>query len=306
MIHNRNIAPDAFIDSAKIAGSGVGEVFYVAQASGRPYNAFVPRVTKDHMFTSIQAALNACVAERNDYVLVMPDADDYDITAALTMSKQNVHLIGVGGVVQGIKYGCNNNVRIHQGTAATQVITVTGRGCEISGLFLKGAPDTTMISCSEHGLTVSNCMVGMATTSGSSTAYGIYGGAGEVTHWNIVNNLITNYSPTDGQTLGAAIYIVNGTRCIVSDNLICTGSHTSTFTTGIYLAGTPAFVLNNLLVEAVAGVFTKGITVSAGSSVIGNMFSMTTAGDAITGGTANETVVNNYTSSAAGGALFVL
>lgn len=312
MIKNKNIATNAFIDSAKIAGTGIGEVFYVAQANGRAYNSLVPRVASGHLFADvagagIQAALDACVSERNDYVLVFTDTDDYDITAALTMNKQNVHLIGVGGEVPGMKYGCNNNVRIHQNTAATQVLTITGRACEIAGLFIKGVDDTTVISCSEHGLTVRNCMIGMATTAGSGTAYGIYGGSGEVTHWNIANNLITNYSPNvTGKTLGAAVYIVNGTRCIVRENLICTGSGTTTFTVGITIGGTPTFVFDNKLVEAVSGVFTKGITVAAGASVMGNMFSMTTAGDAITGGTANETVVNNYTSSAAGGALFVL
>ncbi len=306
MIRNRNVAPDAGIDISKIVGFGCGEVFHVAQGNTSQHEWLSKRVDASHLFTSIQKALDACVSERNDYVLVWPDGDDYDLTAALTMSKRNVHLIGVGGVTN-MKYGCPNSVRIHQTTALTQVITVTAQCVEIAGLFIKGADDTKVISTSTHTLRVHHCMIGMGTTAGAADAYGIYAGSGECVHLDISNNLITNYNPVGtSKTLGAAIYIANGTRSIVQDNLICTGSGTTTFTVGIYVGGMPCFVLGNRLVEAVNGVFTKGITVAAGSSVMGNMFSMTTASDAISGGTANETVCNNYASGAAGGALVVV
>lgn len=85
--------------------------------------------------------MDATVANRNDYVVVMPATGDYDLTAALTMSKARTHLICPAGIGWGGITG--NSARIHQNTAATAVITVSADNVEIAGFFFKGDAAST-------------------------------------------------------------------------------------------------------------------------------------------------------------------
>jgi hypothetical protein len=138
MIKNRNIAVDAAIDPSKVLGHGVGEVFYVCLATSAAdilvHQALEKRVASDHLFTDIQTALDACTANRNDYVLVMPHAGTITLTAALTMSKKNVHLIAPGGL--GRKNGANNSTRI-QAASACYAINISAASCEVAGFYIK-------------------------------------------------------------------------------------------------------------------------------------------------------------------------
>src|SRR3990170_8432286 len=85
-------------------GLGLGNVYYVIQTTNGDYTRFVrdmqftyPDGTSS-VYSSIQTALDACIDERNDYVVVMPDTADYDVGATLTMSKANVHLVCPAGL----------------------------------------------------------------------------------------------------------------------------------------------------------------------------------------------------------------
>lgn len=250
----------------------------------------------------IQAALDACVDSRNDYVVVAPSSTDYDLTAVLTMSKRDVHLIAPAGM--GMKYGAANAVRLHQNTAATGMIYITGQACEVAGFFLKGATDSKCIygtAC--HGVQIHHNMVGMSCTAGSATAFGIYLGPAETVHADIANNFVTCYEPIGAATLGGAIQIDNGTRSIVRENLITTGGTgvlAITFTVGIGLGGALTYAFDNRLSEYTVGVFTLGINQSVSGFCAGNEFGMTTANNAINGGTANEYAVRNYESTNGG------
>jgi len=116
-------------------GLGFGNVYYVCQSTNTlPYADLVKkyggRQYDDDSYilhTTIQSALDATVANRNDYVIVVPDPSDYDITAALTMSKARTHLICPAGL--GYNGMPPNMVRIHQNTASTAWITVSAEQC---------------------------------------------------------------------------------------------------------------------------------------------------------------------------------
>jgi hypothetical protein len=129
---------------------GTGNVYYVQNTSDTDaYNLLHQRYggvyyedgskvlwpcTAADADVAIQAALDACVANRNDYVLVMSSASDYDLTAVLTMSKKSVHLISPAGL--GLDCGGKNATRLHQ-TADAGCINVTGANCEVAGFYFK-------------------------------------------------------------------------------------------------------------------------------------------------------------------------
>lgn len=138
---------------------GAGNVYRVIKADEAYYDQFMA----DHQFEhsdgsaavhpdagtgdGIQSALDACVANRNDYVLVQSAASDYDLTAALTLSKKSVHLIGPAGL--GNTIGSTNACRLHQNTGATPVFTVSDSSIEIAGFYIKNYSKITTLELAQ-------------------------------------------------------------------------------------------------------------------------------------------------------------
>lgn len=303
------------VDGNVALGLGVGNVYYVIQSTNDDYTAFV----RDRQFTypdgtsavqgTIQAALDACTAERNDYVIVMPDASDYDITAALTMTKCNVHLICPAGL--GTGGFPTNAARIHQNTAATACITVTADGVEIAGLFFKGYSGADIITLSGtrwHDVIHDN-FFGISATA-SSNNYGIVG-TGACSHCSIFDNYFTNYSPgamsgTDNDVAAfIALTSASSTRGLIRGNLMHTGGNTAV-AAAISVAGYGFFIINNYIWEDVAfggtetGTLTLGISTSADCFVADNRIGITTAGNGVSGGTADASYCANYEGTSGG------
>ncbi len=139
----------------------LGKIFFVCHAddawTAEIMNEFptdsdgVPRVyvttaSADTDNLAIQAALDACLAGRNDYVLMMPSNNDYDLGAVLTMSKRGVHLIGMDYLNNKLETGSNSATKIHQ-TADVDIITLTGGNCEIAGFYFKNYNNQGTIVC---------------------------------------------------------------------------------------------------------------------------------------------------------------
>ncbi len=129
----------------------LGKIFFVAHADDTFAQEFlnefptdsdgVPRVYlttsgADTDNLAIQAALDATVANRNDFVLIAPSNNNYDLGAVLTMTKRDVHLIGMDYLFNKQECGSNSAVKIHQ-TADADIITLTGGNCEIAGFYFK-------------------------------------------------------------------------------------------------------------------------------------------------------------------------
>jgi hypothetical protein len=249
---------------------------------------------------AIQAALDACVECRNDYVIIMPSDSDYDLAAQLTMSKKSVHLICPAGIVPGIP-GATNACRIDAsaiGTAA-DAIAISDAACEVAGLWIKGAADKSGIEISAlgHSCTIHHNTIGLKTVSGSATAYGIHG-TGECTNLRIYNNFITVMYPTASQTIGGGIVIDNGTRALIQGNIIPIGGFQNTMSIGISAGtGASSLVRDNDLFESLnnsGSTFTSAITVSGYGAAMGNRVAMTTVANSLTGGAADKTAVLNY------------
>ena len=255
----------------------------------------------------IQSALDACVANRNDYVIVLPSNSDYDLAAALTMSKNRVHLVCPPGIGWGGMPG--NSARIHQNTATTQNIVVTADCVEIAGLFFKGydgtakdAPSIIHLSGTRWTPNIHDNFFGCAWTA-TGTGYGILAD-GACSHFSIRDNYFTNYGPTlltgaaNTGTAFIGITSSSSTRGLISGNQLLTGPNTTC--SGIITTG-PGFVIkDNIIMESVAfstydaGVLTKGINSSVDTFCVGNRFQIATGGDSITGATANKCCVDNW------------
>jgi len=309
-------------DGGLALGMGVGNVYHVVQAANTAVYAHVQRDYagkysdgSNAVHVTVQSALDATVANRNDYVILWPDSSDYDSTATIAMSKRDVHLICPAGL--GHQGFPPNAARIHQNTAATACITITADAVEVAGIFFKGVEggniiDLTGTRWSPH---IHDCFFGIAATA-SSGNYGIYA-SGACSHFSFHDNMFTNYSPgamtgTDNN-IAAFIGITqnSSTRGLIRNNIMHTGANT-TVATAINCAGYGCFILGNYLWEDVAfggsqaGVLSLGISTSADCLVADNRIGMTTANAAngVISGTANQSYVVNYEGTT-GGTLLV-
>ena len=109
----------------------------------------VPRVyrttpSSDTDSTAIQAALDACTASRNDYVLILPSNNDYDLQTKLTMSKRDVHLIGMDYLFNKQEEGSNSAVKLHM-IADDDALLLTGGNCEFAGFYCKNYNNQSFI-----------------------------------------------------------------------------------------------------------------------------------------------------------------
>lgn len=129
---------------SEIVNAGIlttGEVYWVKDKDDEDYTTFRDRVGGEFCYDNIQDALNKCVADQNDYVLVCPKADGgaWELTTGLTMSVDKVHLIGVGSgqggdasygvLVQGFGTSSTDTTISHYG-----LLHVTGDGVEVAGI----------------------------------------------------------------------------------------------------------------------------------------------------------------------------
>jgi hypothetical protein len=300
-----------------------GKIFFVAQ-SGTDAHAMLQEAIGHNAPTdkfqlvscaaatadvAIQAALDACVANRNDYVIVMPSTSDYDLTATLTMSKARSHLICPDGI--GWRGIPGNSARMHVGVAATNLITVTADCVEVAGFFFKGydgtAHDTPAIiylSGTRWAPHIHDNFFGMGCPA-AGTNYGVLADAA-CSHFSIHDNYFTNYAPTltTGTNNAASGFIgithASSTRGVIRDNIMHTGCNT-TFATAINCQAAYAVMENNIMVAdqavgaADAGVLTIGISGVASSVLVRNVFiGMASEADQISGPTADLSCALNY------------
>jgi hypothetical protein len=140
----------------------MGKVFFVAHGSdswaGDLLNEFPvdkDGVTRVYITTAgadtdslaVQAALDACVAGRNDYVFILPSNNDYDLETKLTMSKRDVHLIGMDYLSNKQECGANSATKLHM-IADDDMILLSGGNCEVAGFYFKNYNNQSTIMMS--------------------------------------------------------------------------------------------------------------------------------------------------------------
>lgn len=140
MIKNKNIAPDAAISISKVMGAGMlgaGRIMYVAPASSNSYARWNGMVPSADLFTTIAAAYAQVVTNRNDVVVLSPDA--HPQTVMLSFTKNRWHLIGAdaGGRWQGAR--CRVTMGVTAAATDIAVMQNTGVGFSCSNVKFDSA-----------------------------------------------------------------------------------------------------------------------------------------------------------------------
>lgn len=135
---------------------GIGKVFYVHHFAGDNNNNGVDPGTP---FATITYALTQCVADRNDYIIVL-DAWDSEPAYPILVDVNRVHIIGVSlpgtGLFVKMNSGAGNNQAVFQiGDGAT------GQYVEIAGFSLAGGALHGCIDCNQaRGAWIHHCWFG--------------------------------------------------------------------------------------------------------------------------------------------------
>ena len=262
-------------DGGAYAVMGIGNVYRVIKTTEAYYAQFLQDYQRGYsdgseaVHTTIQSALDATVEGRNDYVVVQPSDTDYDLTAALTMSKKCVHLVCTGGFGYGM--GATNACRLHQTTDGQAVIAVSDSAVEIAGFYMKNYQNHSAITIANgsYGLNIHNNTIVMNCT--STTSDPMVAGTGDGGGWgSIERNWIISQSGDD-YTIASIITIGAGaTGARVCDNEITIGDG-ATATVGISNAAIKGMTRGNTFGGAGADcTWTHCVAVNGDGNAIGN------------------------------------
>lgn len=295
-----------FIANAGV-GMGRGRVFWVKQTTASDYVPFVAEHPAyedgvEAVYTTIQAAIDASVTNRGDYIYVTSDGADYDSLTTITVDKDRLHIIAPQGF-DGGGLGANNSVRLHA-TGDVPIFTVNNGTTEIAGFFMKCATDQPAVTFATglFHIEIHHNFVGGATEDGDGV--GLIYTAGYTNHASIHDNFFDGgYVPGTTKTIAGAIVLSSSscTRNIIANNIIVTGAAT-TFTKAIHAGGVGTIVRNNELFEYPDGTFSEAIHVDTNVLCIGNFVAMETGNIAnALVGCAADLIIRNFGTDAAGG-----
>lgn len=141
---------------SEIRNAGIvtnGSVLWVEAVGDATYTTFKDQVGNENLYDTIQAAIDATRADKNDYVMVVPSDANAVFAAgtALDLNKDRVHMIGVGH--NRAKRSYSVTVRSSMGTTPdTEVLAVTGDGCEIAGMRFLGTLGTNAGGTMSNGV----------------------------------------------------------------------------------------------------------------------------------------------------------
>ena len=287
----------------------VGNIYYVIQNDQSFYGTFErDRRTKysdgsTNIHNTIQSALDACVADRNDYVVITPDSTTYSDSAGLTMTKACVHLICPSGICAG---GMATNAARVISTYAGDWLTISADKIEIAGLFVRPTVDQDgiILSGDRAGIYIHDNSIGGTVTASGTGNTRMIGDSATLTFSNYINNwIMPGYNPPTGATTCAAGIQISGSgggKNVVRGNMIITGGNpgTITVTAGVSMAGHSNMLIDNMFAEVITyGIFTNAWNVDTRTIIMGNKVAMSSPATA--GGTADKTNVQNFSSTIA-------
>lgn len=145
------IDPISEIRNAGIITSG--DVYWVSNESDGQHRARTDSLGRGVVKTSIQAGIDATLADQDDYVLVVPqDANaSWAPGTAVDMNKRKVHLVSVGYGKS--VHGYTNTIEGYAVTAMDdEIVHVTQEGCEIAGFRILGTAGTGSGGTLDNGL----------------------------------------------------------------------------------------------------------------------------------------------------------
>jgi len=273
-------------------GLGVGNVYYVydtASANAETiHNRFTGQAYEDgsnilHPHTSsgttittngLVSALAACVADRNDYVVVMPSANTYYTDVALTVAAKSTHFICPAALCCDV--GCTNAARLQQITSALPIISLESDGCEIAGFYLKNISAYPHIQVPTGNFAWGNIIHHNYFVSRSSTTTlpMLYCLGDGLSYSRVEKNWFTSQVTGAVWTTGIISVAANAVSCDIHGNVFNAGDGTATY--GVRNLAVWSIVSNNLFSEGGTGTITSCVTIGATGAVIGNRCAVAT------------------------------
>ena len=222
VIHADNTSTSDMVNEFPVDRDGVPRVY-----------ATVSGAATDQL--AIQAALDACVSGRGDYVIIMPGSgNDYDLGAALTMTKNDVHLVSFEGLERDPnRVGASRQVVLEQTYAASNVVDITGQNCEFAGFYIKNKANYSVVQtgATAHSAYIHHNLMYMV----NSTTMALPVVDLLTTHGAIYCTVSNNYftSSGTGTVLSAITAGAASTGTMITRNIVMVGD-TMTLTTGIH------------------------------------------------------------------------
>lgn len=312
-----------------LLGLGIGNVYYVIKETAPYAQQFIDDYSVDYsdgtnsicldkgvttssaavavLNTGIQDALNKTVANRNDYVIVMPSQADYDIGATLTMSKKCVHLIAPGGL--GNQVGATAAARIHP-IDDLAAIKISDSSIEVAGFYFKNYSNQTIMQLAQNAYACNihnnNFIFALSSTTCAPIVTNIVSGntLNDGGSWGTFeSNWFVNSA--GGSSTIAVIMQIHGNAkdCRIKYNEF-TLSDAITATVGIDNQAVGAAVdFNTFRGDGSTATFTNCVNLIAAGTAIGNRAAVAT-GQMFSGGTTDANFCDNK-DGLDGGALWV-
>lgn len=137
------IDPLTEIRNAGIVTSG--NVFWVSSVADSAHRTRRDDLGRAVVKETVQQAIDAAVSDRNDYVLVIPtdNGTARDLGTAIDVNEDRLHILGLGYKPTPMAY---NGLAFRGYVAATgidtELVNITGAGCEVGGLKFLGTSGT--------------------------------------------------------------------------------------------------------------------------------------------------------------------
>jgi len=300
-----NASPLDLRGAQGLMSMGVGNVYRVIKSTETYYQDFLTDYDGYYtdgsaiVHTTIQSALDATVECRNDYVIVQPSDSDYDITAALTMSKKCVHLICPAGL--GNDIGATNACRIHQTTAATNIIQISDASIEVAGFYLKPYTNVSHITLAATSYSPNIHHNSFMLFTSSTTCEPAIAGTGDAGAWgSIERNWFVAQSGNDATIAKIVSIQPSATAARVCFNEFTIGDGL-TATIALYNGATKGMVRGNIFGGAGADcTYTHCIGIGSYGNAFDNK-GVVADGEIITGGETNASAVHNWNAGTNGG-----
>lgn len=302
--------------ASDVLGLGAGNIYYVYNDAdsdsgahmrdmfeGAKYQDGSKMLYKATALTAdvaIQAALDACVANRNDYVVIMPSNTNYSITNSLVMSKKGVHLVCPTGLTNS-GFPVGNTARLKSIVAATPVIAVSANteAFEIAGFYIKNYADVAAITLAT-GISAQNIHHNMFPMVWSSAPVASIVGTGSAGAWgSIEHNWFISESGT-GVTAAIAVIDIGaqatGSRVCHNEVTIGDANIATLCISNQAVKGRTDFnTFSNSGGPGVqsGGTITNAISLPVNGSAMGNMGCIA-SGQMFTGGTAANSFCQNF------------
>ena len=300
MYPNINTGVGALMGASVVDNTSIdttGRFFIVGASSLAGYNevsAMYPATYPDGtrvLYTTIKAAVAACLAARGDVIFVMPGHTE-NITSAtdLNLNVAGVSVIGLGSG--------SNVPALTLTTAASAVITLSAANCNFINIAVDGtgvASVTTIFSVTAAGCKIQRCQIN---TNNATNQAGV-----ALTTTSAANSFIFDSNIVKGTTdagMTNALQIVGGNDIQITNNYFY-GAYTTSLgpINNITTACLRILIANNTLINATAS-STKAIVLVSGTTgmIRDNRIAILSGTAPITG--AGTFVGGNYYVAAAG------